>query len=80
MQVVTDNAALLKANGPSIFWNGCAAHTIDLILEDLGKIPQVDQTVVKAGSFIASLYSRTRVLALVKTFLGKDLVCSSVAR
>ncbi|CAO2033804.1 unnamed protein product [Urochloa humidicola] len=87
VQVVTDNAsnnlaaaALLKAKRPSIFWNGCAAHTVDLMLEDIGKIPQVEQTIVKARSVTTFLYSHTRVLALMRTYLGKDLVRSGVTR
>ncbi|KAJ1276771.1 hypothetical protein BS78_05G240500 [Paspalum vaginatum] len=87
VQVVTDNAssnlaaaALLKAKRPSIFWNGCAAHTIDLMLEDIGKIKQVDQTIVRARAFTAFIYSHTRVLALMRNFLGKDLVRAGVTR
>ncbi|WVZ83648.1 hypothetical protein U9M48_030776 [Paspalum notatum var. saurae] len=87
VQVVTDNASpnmaastLLKAKRPSIFWNGCAAHTIDLMLEDIGKIKQVDQTIVRAKSLTAFLYSHTRVLALMREFLGKDLVRAGVTR
>jgi hypothetical protein len=62
VQVVTDNAspnwaaaALLKAKRPSIFWTGCAAHTIDLMLEDIGKIKKVDETIVKARSLTTFL-------------------------
>ena len=43
VQVVTDNASvntaaasLMKAKRPSIFWNVCADHCIDLMLEDIG--------------------------------------------
>ena len=87
VQVVTDNAsvnlaaaALLKAKRPSIFWNGCAAHTIDLMLENIAKIPEVDKTIVKARSLTTFLYSHARVLALMRTFLGKDLVRSGITR
>uniref|UniRef100_A0A8R7P818 BED-type domain-containing protein n=1 Tax=Triticum urartu TaxID=4572 RepID=A0A8R7P818_TRIUA len=55
VQVVTDNASvnqaastLLNAKRPNIFWNGCAAHCIDLMLEDVGKLPSVDSTITKA--------------------------------
>ena len=48
VQVVTDNASvnttaasLLTAKRPSIFWNGCAAHCLDLMLEDIGKLGQI---------------------------------------
>jgi hypothetical protein len=53
VQVVTDNASvniaaasLLAAKRPSIFWNGCAAHRLDLMLEDIGKLEPRQQ-----GSF-----------------------------
>jgi hypothetical protein len=87
IQVVTDNAsvnlaaaALLKAKRPSIFWNGCAAHTIDLMLEDIGKIREVDKTIVKARTLTTFLYSHARLLALMRTFLGKDLVRAGITR
>lgn len=45
IQVVTDNASnyvkagkLLEAKRPHLFWTPCAAHCIDLMLEDIGKI------------------------------------------
>ena len=44
VQVITDNAAnyvdagrMLMARYPTLFWTPCAAHCLDLILEDLGK-------------------------------------------
>jgi hypothetical protein len=87
VQVVTDNASvnmaaaiLLKAKRPSIFWNGCAAHTIDLVLEDIGKLGPVDKTIVEARLVTVFLYAYTRVLALMRSVLKKDLVRSGVTR
>ena len=87
VQVVTDNAkvnekasTLLKAKRPSIFWNGCAAHCIDLMLEDIGKLPLVDQTITKSKSLTAFLYAHTRLLDLIRKFIGKDLVRSGITR
>lgn len=44
VQVVTDNGANYKAAGkilmdriPTLFWSPCAAHCLDLMLEDIGK-------------------------------------------
>jgi hypothetical protein len=65
---------------PSIFWNGCAAHTIDLMLEDIGKIKQVYETIVRARSLTTFLYSQTRVMALMREFLGMDLACADITR
>eukprot|EP00253_Pinus_taeda_P014640 PITA_14640 len=46
VQVITGNAANYVAAGkmlmeryPNLFWTPCAAHCIDLMLEDIGKIP-----------------------------------------
>jgi hypothetical protein len=45
IQVVTDNGANYKAAGrilvqntPTLFWTPCAAHCLDLMLEDIGKL------------------------------------------
>ncbi|XP_071681249.1 uncharacterized protein [Lolium perenne] len=87
VQVVTDGASvnnaaacLLKAKRPSIFWNGCAAHCIDLMLEDIGKLPTVDTTISKGRALTVFLYAHTRVLDLMRKFLGKDLVRSGITR
>ncbi|CAN6246836.1 unnamed protein product [Urochloa humidicola] len=87
VQVVTDNASvniaaasLLAAKRPSIFWNGCAAHCIDLMLEDIGKHGPVAQTIADARQVTAFLYAHTRVLDLMRKFLGKDLVRSGITR
>ena len=87
VQVVTDNArpneaaaSLLKAKHPSIFWNVCAAHTMDLMLEDIGKLPRVAATITKAKCVTVFLYAHTRVLNLMRKFLSRDLVRCGVTR
>ncbi|XP_057490654.1 uncharacterized protein LOC130776438 [Actinidia eriantha] len=46
VQIVTDNASanilarkFLEAKRPNLYWTPCAAHCIDLMLEDIFKIP-----------------------------------------
>jgi len=87
VQVVTDNArpneaaaSLLKAKHPSIFWNGYAAHTMDLMLEDIEKLPRVAATITKAKCVTVFLYAHTRVLNLMRKFLSRDLVRCGVTR
>jgi hypothetical protein len=87
VQVVTDNARpnemaskLLAGKRPNIFWTGCAAHCIDLMLEDIGKIPSVQQTIADARAVTIFLYAHTRVLDLMRKYLGKDLVRSGITR
>ncbi|XP_021305495.1 uncharacterized protein LOC8072912 [Sorghum bicolor] len=87
IQVVTDNASvnvaaasLLAAKRPKIFWNGCAAHCLDLMLEDIGKLEPVQETIVNARHVTAFVYAHTRLLDLMRKYLGKDLVRSGVTR
>ena len=47
VQIITDNAANFKKAGeimmeryPKIYWTPCAAHCIDLLLEDIGEVPR----------------------------------------
>jgi hypothetical protein len=87
VQVVTDNASvnqaastLLKAKRPNIFWNGCAAHSIDLTLEDIGKLPAVEAIITQARPVTVFLYAHTRVLSLMREFLGRDLVRTGITR
>lgn len=57
IQVVTDNATnnfaaarLLKQKRPNIFWTACAAHTLNLVLEAIGKIPNFKLLIDQAKS------------------------------
>ena len=59
IQVVTDNASNYKKAGEllmekrkRLWWTPCAAHCIDLILEDIGKLPQHRNALSKAKKVI----------------------------
>uniref|UniRef100_A0A8R7R0G4 DUF659 domain-containing protein n=1 Tax=Triticum urartu TaxID=4572 RepID=A0A8R7R0G4_TRIUA len=89
VQIVTDNAANYKAAGEllmekrkKLFWTPCAAHCIDLILEDFEKKIKMHQTTITKGRKITTyIYSRTMVLSWLREFTrGKDLVRSAVTR
>ena len=52
VQIVTDNAAnymaagrLFESRHPTIFWSSCAAHCLDLMLEDIGKLQWIQEVV-----------------------------------
>ena len=55
VQVVTDNEASFKTVGmllmekyKHLFWSPCAAHCIDLILEDIASMKQIKETLDQA--------------------------------
>ncbi|XP_027171779.1 uncharacterized protein LOC113771396 [Coffea eugenioides] len=54
VQVVTDSESSMKAAGQllmkkrkNLFWSPCAAHCIDLMLEDIGKMDNVKETIAQ---------------------------------
>ncbi|TXG65963.1 hypothetical protein EZV62_007238 [Acer yangbiense] len=88
VQVVTDNvsnnmaaAKMLKEKMPSIFWTSCATHTINLMLEGIGKLPRFKKTLDSAKSLTIFIYAHHTTLALMRTFTKKrDIVMPRVTR
>jgi hypothetical protein len=89
VQVVTDNAANYKAAGEmlmakrkGLYWTPCAAHCIDLMLEDFEKkIPIHQETIPKGRRITTYIYSRTFLITLLQHFTdGKDLVRPGLTR
>ena len=88
IQVVTDNASnnmaaanLLKEKRPNIFWTSCAAHTLNLMLEAIGKQPRFKGVIEKAKAFTIFIYAHHKTLALMRKFTKKrDIVRPGVTR
>ncbi|XP_059076669.1 uncharacterized protein LOC131875947 [Cryptomeria japonica] len=88
VQVVTDNAAnyvvagkLLMERHPSIFWSPCAAHCIDLMLEDIAKIAWIRTCVEKAKNICKFVYNHAWVLSLMRQYTGqKELARPGITR
>ena len=78
VQVITDNGPQYKAAGEllmeqrlQIYWTPCAAHCIDLILMDIGKIRRVQQVVEMVQTITRFIYNHTWVLSLMRTYTGR---------
>ena len=88
IQVVTDNGSnyvlagkLLEEKRPKIYWTPCAAHCIDLMLEDIGKIPKIKKTIQRAISLVGFIYSHSSNLNLMRYFIGgRELVRHAITR
>jgi len=88
IQVITDNAAnyvaagkLLMERYPNLFWTPCAAHYIDLMLEDIGKIPIVRDIVESSRSITKFIYNHVSVLSLMRKYTkNKELVHLAITR
>ncbi|XP_058217430.1 uncharacterized protein LOC131328507 [Rhododendron vialii] len=88
VQVVTDNASnnmaaadLLKIKRPNIFWTSCGTHTINLMLEGIGKQSKFKATIDKAKAFTIFVYAHRNTLAMMRKYTKKrDIVRPGVTR
>jgi len=88
VQVVTDNASnnmaakdLLSVKRPNIFWSSCATHTLNLMLEGIGKLKKFKNTIDQAKALTILICSHYKTLALMRKFTKKrDIVRPGVTR
>ncbi|XP_027932739.1 uncharacterized protein LOC114188342 [Vigna unguiculata] len=88
VQVITDNGSnyvlagkLLEEKRPHLYWTPCAAHCIDLMLEDIGKLPLIKKTIQRGISLVGFIYSHSSTLSLLRQFTNKrELVRHAVTR
>eukprot|EP00253_Pinus_taeda_P004546 PITA_04546 len=88
VQVITDNTANYVATGkllmeryPNLFWTPCVAHSIELMLEDIAKIPIVRDIVESSRSITKFIYNHAFVLSLMRKFTkNKELVHLAITR
>lgn len=82
LQVVTSNEERYIISGkrltdayPTLFWTPCAAHSIDLMLEDFKKLEWIDTIMEQAKSISRFIYNNNILLSMMRKFtLGVDLV------
>ena len=75
VQVITDNASNYVNDGMRLmekmrrlWWTPGAAHCIDLMLEDIGKLNVHATTLSRARQVVKFIYGHTWVLSLMRTF------------
>ena len=62
---------MLQKKRPNLYWTPCAAHCIDLILEDIGKLPNIKRTLERAISLNGYIYNRSGLLNMMRHFTGQ---------
>jgi hypothetical protein len=88
VQVVTDNGANYKAAGkllmkriPTVFWSPCAAHCLDLMLEDIGDLKAFKKPIARARCVTTFIYRHGRILGAMREKTGgADLVKPAATR
>ncbi|XP_042485608.1 uncharacterized protein LOC122065818 [Macadamia integrifolia] len=88
VQVVTDNAAnyvavgrMLMQKRSKLYWTPCAAHCLDLMLEDIGKLKAYKRTTEREKTITIFIYRHYKLAdVLRKKTNWIDLVMSGVIR
>jgi hypothetical protein len=87
VQVVTDNGSAYKKAGeelmnlrPHIFWTPCAAHCVDLMLKEIGKLDSVKKAVDAGQKITRYIYNHHFVLRLMRDHTGGDLLRPGITR
>ncbi|RVX15930.1 hypothetical protein CK203_005819 [Vitis vinifera] len=88
VQVITDNGSnyvlagkFIEAKRSHLYWTPCAAHCIDLILEDIGKLPTIKRTLTKAIALNGFIYNHVGVLNMMREFTKqRELLASKWAK
>ncbi|KAH1087150.1 hypothetical protein GLYMA_07G163900v4 [Glycine max] len=78
VQVVNDTGSnyvlaskLLEEKRKHIYWTPCAAHCIDLMLEDIGKLPLTRKTIRRSINLVGFIYAHSSTLSLLRNFSNK---------
>ena len=87
VQVVTDNATnnvaaakMLKQKRPRIFWTGCAAHTVDLMLEGISKLSGFARIIDQAKAVTIFIYAHHKTLSMMRAYAKRDIVRPGATR
>lgn len=87
VQIVTDNASnnmaakKLSVKRPNIFWSSCATHTLNLMLEGIGKLKRFKSTLDRAKALTIFIYAHHNTLSLMRKYTKKrDIVRPGVTR
>lgn len=85
--MVTDNGANYKAAGkllerrfPGLWWTPCAAHCINLIMEEIGSIKAFKLTISNARRITTFIYRHGRILDFVREMGQRDIVRAGATR
>lgn len=78
VQVITNNDSsnemagrLLEEKRTHLYWSPCAAHCLDLILEDIAKLPTIKRTIKRAIELTGYIYNFTSLINMMRHFTGQ---------
>ena len=64
-----------------LFWSPCAAHCIDLMLEDIGKMDGIKETIAERKRITSFIYNSDKVVNLMKSHTkNRELLRPGITR
>ncbi|CAL2235809.1 unnamed protein product [Prunus armeniaca] len=79
--LVNSPAVKLMEKRKKLWWTPCAAHCIDLMLEDISKMKVFEDTIRLAKQVVKFIYRHTWVLALMRSFTkNKEIIRPAITR
>lgn len=80
VQVITDNGSncvsmgrMIEEEFPRIVWTPCASHSLDLLMEDIGKLEWVSIILMKAKFLVKFVTKRPKVLSIYRAHSELEL-------
>ncbi|KAL4196996.1 hypothetical protein AMTRI_Chr04g185940 [Amborella trichopoda] len=87
VQVVTANVANYKKAGlllierrPNLYWTPCAAHCINLMVKEIGKLKRVKYCILKSKLNTRFIYNHTYLHTLMREYCMPEIVRESTTR
>jgi len=87
VQVITDNASNCVAMGkmvedefPSICWTPCASHCLDLLMEDIAKLPWINRVMNEAKQIVLFFRRKNKALSILREFTKLEVISPSKTR
>ena len=86
VHVVTDNGSNYKSAGKklmrkyNLYWTPCAAHCLDLMFEDIGKRPSIDNVVKAARQTTKFIYNHGSILSKLRETSTGEIVRPGATR
>jgi len=87
VQVIIDNASNCVAMGkmveeefPTICWTPCASHCLDLLIEDIAKLPWINRVMNEARQIVLFFRRKHKALSILREFTDLEVICPSKTR
>lgn len=81
MQIITNNGSnykkackLLMQEYRAIMWQPCVAHTINLMLKEVGKMADHDMVIASGRKICRWLYNHSKLHSMMVSAIGGELV------